>query len=313
MKFAFATLLFIILSISVSHAQNTFPASGNVGIGTTSPGNKLQIADGADDATPYGTVQVIRATNPSDNKFHLSFIRSGSMYSGIGYFNGTNTLGIWGGGNTSMTPTISFTQGGSVGIGTADPQTYKLAIDPKGAGGMVVGNPTVTGGNYTQVVLGISAGTNGYPYIQGVTASGSSYGVLAINPNGGNVLIGKTSQAVAAYILDINGAARANKVVVNTTGADFVFDSSYDLKSLDNVENYIQQNKHLPDIESAAEMQKDGVDLGNNQTKLLQKIEELTLYLIEQNKQLKQQNALIENQKQQLKDLKREVKQLQAK
>ena len=101
------------------------------------------------------------------------------------------------------------------------------------------------------------------------------------------VVVGRTIPAVNTnYLLDVYGSARANKVVVNTTGADFVFDSSYQLISLDSVETFVKQNKHLPEIEPAADMQSNGVDLGSNQTKLLQKIEELTLYLIEQNKKI---------------------------
>lgn len=100
----------------------------------------------------------------------------------------------------------------------------------------------------------------------------------------GNVLIGKTIQNNTAYKLDVGGIIRANKVVVNTTGADFVFDPSYKLLPLKQVEIFINKNKHLPGIFSAKEMQKDGIELADQQTKLLQKIEELTLYIIEQNK-----------------------------
>ncbi|ANH80052.1 hypothetical protein A8C56_02800 [Niabella ginsenosidivorans] len=97
----------------------------------------------------------------------------------------------------------------------------------------------------------------------------------------GNILTGKTSQANAAYKLDVNGDVRANKLVVNTSGADFVFDSAYRLRSLSEVKAFIRNNKHLPEIQSAAEMQAEGLDVGDSQTKLLQKIEELTMYLIE--------------------------------
>jgi hypothetical protein len=102
----------------------------------------------------------------------------------------------------------------------------------------------------------------------------------------GNLLIGKTTQINSAYILDINGTVRANKLVVNTTGADFVFHSSYNLLSLQDLENYIKTYDHLPGIESSPAMQSEGIDIGENQTKLLQKIEELTLYIIQQNKKL---------------------------
>lgn len=106
-------------------------------------------------------------------------------------------------------------------------------------------------------------------------------------PASGNVLIGKTTQTNTSYILDVNGNIRANKVVINTTGADFVFEPGYRLPSLKTVEQFIKANHHLPGIAPARQMQQDGVNLGDNQTKLLQKIEELTLYIIEQQKQIK--------------------------
>jgi len=98
--------------------------------------------------------------------------------------------------------------------------------------------------------------------------------------DGGNVLIGKTSQTNASYILDVNGSARASRVVVNTTGADFVFEPGYRLPPLAKVADSIRMLHHLPGVPSAAEMQREGLDVGENQTRLLAKVEELTLYLI---------------------------------
>ncbi len=106
------------------------------------------------------------------------------------------------------------------------------------------------------------------------------YERMRIN-NNGNVLIGKTSQANPAYRLDIAGSVRANEIVVNTTGADYVFKEDYKRKSLREVESFIQENGHLPGIPSAEEMQESGMAVGELNTKLLEKIEELTLYVIE--------------------------------
>lgn len=106
----------------------------------------------------------------------------------------------------------------------------------------------------------------------------------------GNVLVGKTTQSNSVYKLDVNGSIRSNEVVVNTTGGDFVFDGNYKLMKLEDVERYIEANKHLPEIEPAAVMQENGLSVGETETKLLQKIEELTLYMIELNKKV---NALI--------------------
>lgn len=110
---------------------------------------------------------------------------------------------------------------------------------------------------------------------------------IFIPSSSGNVLIGKSTQTNTAYMLDVNGNIRANKMVVNTTGADFVFESGYRLPSLQSVEQFIKAHHHLPGIAPAQQMQKEGVDVGDNQTKLLQKIEELTLYIIEQQKQIR--------------------------
>jgi hypothetical protein len=77
----------------------------------------------------------------------------------------------------------------------------------------------------------------------------------------------------------------ASKTGVNW--ADFVFDESYELKPLEEVETFISKNKHLPDVPSAAQVNKDGIDMAQMDATLLQKIEELTLYMIE----LKKENA----------------------
>jgi len=123
----------------------------------------------------------------------------------------------------------------------------------------------------------------------------------------GNVLIGKTSQTNTTYRLDVAGAVRANEIVVNTTGADFVFANGYRLRPLTEVEAFIKANKHLPEIASAAEMQQNGVGLSKLSTQLLQKTEELTLYTIQQEKKIKdlekKNKALVEQNAQILKRL----------
>lgn len=110
--------------------------------------------------------------------------------------------------------------------------------------------------------------------------------LMVINSNG-NVLINKTAQTNLEYKLDVNGKIRANEVVVNTTGADFVFSENYNLIGLNEVETFIKENKHLPEIPNAEEMQQNGMGLSEMNTKLLQKVEELTLYIIDQEKRIK--------------------------
>ena len=84
------------------------------------------------------------------------------------------------------------------------------------------------------------------------------------------------------------------KVTVNA-GADFVFDNDYQLKSLQDVQDFITKNRHLPEIASAKEMEENGLELGKMDIKLLQKVEELTLYLIEQNKEIEALKKKVED------------------
>jgi hypothetical protein len=108
----------------------------------------------------------------------------------------------------------------------------------------------------------------------------------------GSVGIGTTSPS---YLLSVNGTLGAKEIVVtDVVGADFVFEDNYKLMSLEEVEKFVKKNKHLPDIAPAKEMEKKGVSVGEMQSKLLQKIEELTLYVIEQNKMMSEQNEKLE-------------------
>jgi hypothetical protein len=96
--------------------------------------------------------------------------------------------------------------------------------------------------------------------------------------------------------------AKEIKVTLTPT-ADFVFEKDYGLPKLEEVEKFIKENKHLPEIASAKEMEKEGVNIGEFQIKLLQKIEELTLYSIDLNKKNKEQEVLIKSQADILKSL----------
>lgn len=90
----------------------------------------------------------------------------------------------------------------------------------------------------------------------------------------------------------IDGILKAKEVKVQTNvWADFVFDEDYNLRSLNDLESYIREYKHLPEIPNADEVKKEGISVGEMNAKLLQKIEELTLYVIEQQKEIVQLKA----------------------
>ena len=99
----------------------------------------------------------------------------------------------------------------------------------------------------------------------------------------GNVGIGTENPSNK---LDVNGTIRAKEVKVESGWADFVFKPNYQLRPLAEVEQFINTNGHLPEIPTEKEVAQHGVSVGEMNAKLLQKIEELTLYLIEQNKKI---------------------------
>lgn len=93
----------------------------------------------------------------------------------------------------------------------------------------------------------------------------------------------------------VDGNIRAEEVKVEIiNGPDYVFESDYDLRSLEETEEYIASNKHLPEIPTAKVMESEGVELGEMNMLLLKKVEELTLYMIDMNKQVKSQTERIE-------------------
>jgi len=94
--------------------------------------------------------------------------------------------------------------------------------------------------------------------------------------------------------LDVNGTIRAKEIIVASDWADFVFEDDYELMPLAQVHSYIQENKRLPGMPSAEEVQEQGVSLGEMQTVMLQKMEEMTLHMItlqNENQKLKVANA----------------------
>lgn len=106
--------------------------------------------------------------------------------------------------------------------------------------------------------------------------------------------------------LTVKGDIHAEEVRVNLNvpGPDYVFEENYDLPTLESIQNYIQENKHLPEVPSAEEMEKDGIDLGVMNMLLLKKVEELTLHLIEQNEEVKRMKELLQLQQNEIEILK---------
>ena len=124
----------------------------------------------------------------------------------------------------------------------------------------------------------------------------NTFGTSALYINN-NQQVGIGTTSPGSFKLAVEGAlgARSVKVTLTNPWPDYVFDKSHNLPPLNEVEQFIHQYQHLPEVPTAAEVAKDGVDLGQNQALLLKKVEELTLYLIEQQKQLQLQQKQIDS------------------
>jgi hypothetical protein len=188
---------------------------------------------------------------------------------------------------TSGVTRFAISKDGKVGIGSPSPQ-YQLEIES-------------TADDYKQLRIkspgapliklsGSYNGGNGAEFFQQpngdiLVNSNDSKNALTIKPNG-NVAIG--SYDPGSFKLAVSGKIWSQEVNVAMTnpGPDYVFEKDYDLLSLSELEIYINQNKHLPEVPSAKEMEAEGLNLKEMNLILLKKVEELTLHLIEMKKEI---------------------------
>ncbi len=116
--------------------------------------------------------------------------------------------------------------------------------------------------------------------------------VLRIDRHTGNMALGTSD---LSHKLSVNGTIRTQEVKVEASPwPDYVFSDTYQLNPLSEVSTYIEKNHHLPGIPTAQEVAENGIKLGEMNAKLLEKVEELTLYLIEQNEKIEKQQKEIE-------------------
>ncbi|UII79150.1 TMF family protein [Flagellimonas sp. CMM7] len=250
----FPSSVFFLFSI-FTFGQNSFPASGNVGIGTLTPGYDLEV---------IGSINATQLL-----------------------VNGTPIEGpVW-----SLNGNDSFYNAGNVGIGTNTPG-FTLDVN-----GSLNANSILLNGSAVQSSQWTTTGND-------------------VSYSSGNVGIG-IATVPAGYALAVVGSVITEGVTVKLQSdgwPDFVFKDDYLLPSLESIEDYIQNNGHLPNIPSALEIGRNGIHLGEMDAQLLQKIEELTLYTIQQQKEidkLKNANQVLTEQNELVKTLTQRIEKME--
>lgn len=244
--------------------------NGNMGLGVTSPTEKLDING---NAKISGNINVtdITASDITASSVTASDITASSITS-----SGDLTASSFKAGNEwfGFEPTANNWTGFNLRNSSSSQKRIILGVN----------NGTLGATSFEDRVV-LSIENEGWNHSMDIKANGNAYFK-------GNMGIGTAINS--AYMLSVNGKIRAKEIKVEADWSDFVFEDDYNLRSLKEVESFIKENKHLPDVPSEKEVTENGVDLGAMQSTLLQKIEELTLYVIEQDKRiekLEQENA----------------------
>ena len=239
------------------------------------------------------TIGATDAQTMTFNTNKSKFVFNKPIYNKSGVYDSWNNTNLQF--NTNGTNRMIILNNGNVGIGTLTPAT-ELHI---ASGTLKIGTSRLEENQYNVLQFGdedfvqigeweqddyLSFKARGYNFIYGDVGIGVSDPQYRLDVAG----------TVHSYSIITDGTIRASEIIVTTTGADFVFAEDYQLRSLSEVKAFIEENKHLPEIKSAQEMQEEGVSISELQTQLLQKIEELTLYLIQQEQTIQELRQEVE-------------------
>jgi hypothetical protein len=319
-------------STTVGFSQNTLSESGNVGIGTLTPGSPLTVVG---DVHASGTIggnggfiNVLKIP-PLDNGSEYFYINTNIPASDNSAPQIQITGYMYAATNKALKLTLGwyhyqgnfFWSQWQSDLGYQKPSRVRLGTYIKNGAPFIrieISNNSVYWSNYTISATDFSNSVyhyySGWTYATGEMPTATTSQIHVVGQNSdifvdGNIGIGTNDPR--GYKLAVNGKIRAQEIKVEASPwPDYVFNKDYNLPTLQATEKHIKEKGHLPGIPSATEVKANGIDLGEMNAKLLQKIEELTLHLIDKDKeitilkgQVQQQDAKINQILNKLKDL----------
>jgi len=285
--------------------QLTLKTNGDFGIGTTAPSAKLDVRNGhlyvGDEifSNPGSWGGTINIDDDVHSRILIEERATGVQTSLWAHAGGNAKVGSISNHDFGIIANgiegIRLTTLGNVGIGTTSP-SEKLEVN---GNTLINGQITALGGtpvlklndndasNTVEMASWVSFQAQGIE--KGYVGFGSSgNNKLYLQNQDGELHLGGSKTTISSYTI-VNGNLEASKVKVTATPGsvpDYVFQPNYRLQTLNELEAFIKANSHLPNIPNAKEIETNGQDVGDLQLKLLEKIEELTLYVIEQNKEM---------------------------
>lgn len=288
---------------SLGAADQVVYTFDSVGIGTSNPTAKLHVS-----SSTAGELIRLGSNDPQ-----IGFYQSSTLTGFIDVLSSDFRMGTVSANNTGKAiirvngaDRFTVAPDGNVGVANNDPVSRLHILGGTDAG--------LTANNNGFLMLGSAAGANLIFDNNEIQARNVVAGSdLFIQNDGGNVIfcgaeqggvgIGVTSGASipAGYLLAVDGKVLSEEVRVELSGdwPDYVFENDYNLTPLDKLRNYITANKHLPNIPAAAEVAKNGFELGDMQRRMVEKIEELTLYVLQLESEMKEMKKKMEDGKKQ--------------
>ncbi len=283
-----------------THAQvtNSFPNDGNVGIGTTGPLTKLHIFKSSSGNTPHSLsdlsiedndhVMLSLMTYNNRNAYYAFADTDDTFVGGIQYDHPVDKMHFRVNNHASD---MVITANGNVGIGTTSPSSELEIKSSQSDNAELHINSRIDGG--VSIIRFQDNDNSTWGFLSNYPSAGkfslynyqSTSNALVMDSNG-NLGIGTAYPGT--YKLAVNGSIRAKEIKVETGWADYVFREEYDLPTLEEVEKHIKEKGHLINIPSAKEVEEHGVHLGEMNKLLLEKIEELTLYTLQQQEEIDQ-------------------------